>query len=65
MKAPRSLPPRLNLEHLLLLGVLSVFTAGAIWVGTSSRPNGPKQPAAWASLLPKIGLPMLNGLMPR
>ncbi|MBK8479228.1 MAG: hypothetical protein IPL39_24000 [Opitutaceae bacterium] len=63
MKTPQ--PHRLGLEHLLLLGVLTLFAVGAIWVGTTSHTGGGKPPANWASLLPKIGLPLLQGLLPR
>ncbi len=63
MKTPQ--PHRLGLEHLLLLGVLALFAAGAVRVGTTTHTGSSKQPTNWASLLPKIGLPLLQGLLPR
>jgi hypothetical protein len=49
----------------LLLGVLVLFAVGAFWVGAASRCGSQKRPATWASLLPNIGLPLFNGLLPR
>lgn len=65
MTAPRRPSPRLTPEHLLLLGVLLAFTAGALWVGAPARSGSPRHPSARAALLPNIGLPVFNGLLPR
>ena len=49
----------------MLLGVLLAFTAGALWVGAPARSGSPRHPSARAALLPNIGLPVFNGLLPR
>ena len=62
---PNRRRPRLTLEHLLLLGALALFAAGALWLASDAgRPRAGRVSAGLGGL-PNLGLPLIRALAGR